>query len=183
MPEYLKLSQIGSSPLPPPFRGLHSPGVRKHCQIVFACYFQKLSIGLADYFLLHCSSSENDGLYDVLIKSIANSWNLSIFLDFKVQAKPHVAIKFLLIGYDSIKVVLYIQDWLSCGFLSLKPTFFVLFFKTPETCERFGKSNLFAMKQLQNILQWSATVRFTHTCNVFSSSTFRIFYAGCTPIF
>ena len=27
MPEYLKLSQTGSSPLPPPFRGLHSPGV------------------------------------------------------------------------------------------------------------------------------------------------------------
>ena len=30
MPEDLKLSQIGSSQLPPPFRGLHSPGVRKH---------------------------------------------------------------------------------------------------------------------------------------------------------
>ena len=29
MPEDLKLSQIGSSQLPPPFRGLHSPGVRK----------------------------------------------------------------------------------------------------------------------------------------------------------
>ena len=29
MPEDLKLSQIGSSPLPPPFRGLLSPGVRK----------------------------------------------------------------------------------------------------------------------------------------------------------
>ena len=29
MPEDLKLSQIGSSPLPPPFRGLHSPGVKK----------------------------------------------------------------------------------------------------------------------------------------------------------
>ena len=41
MPEDLKLSQIGSSQLPPPFRGLHSPGVRKHCQIIFACYFQK----------------------------------------------------------------------------------------------------------------------------------------------
>ena len=39
MPEDLKLSQIGSSQLPPPFRGLHSPGVRKHCQIIFACYF------------------------------------------------------------------------------------------------------------------------------------------------
>ena len=46
MPEDLKLSQIGSSPLPPPFRGLHSPGVRKHCQIIFACYFRKSSIGL-----------------------------------------------------------------------------------------------------------------------------------------
>ena len=44
MPEDLKLSQIGSSQLPPPFRGLHSPRVRKHCQIIFACYFQKLSI-------------------------------------------------------------------------------------------------------------------------------------------
>ena len=44
IPENLKLSQIGSSPLPPPFRGLHSPGVRKHCQIIFACYFRKSSI-------------------------------------------------------------------------------------------------------------------------------------------
>ena len=46
MPEDLKLSQIGSSQLPPPFRGLHSPGVRKHCQIIFACYFRKSSISL-----------------------------------------------------------------------------------------------------------------------------------------
>ena len=30
MTEDLKVSQIGSFPLPPPFRGLHSPGVRKH---------------------------------------------------------------------------------------------------------------------------------------------------------
>ena len=44
MPEDLKVSQIGSSPLPPPFRGLHSPGVRKLCQIIFACYFRKSSI-------------------------------------------------------------------------------------------------------------------------------------------
>ena len=29
MPEDLELSKIGSSQLPPPFRGLHSPGVRK----------------------------------------------------------------------------------------------------------------------------------------------------------
>ena len=44
MPEDLKLSQIGSSLLLPPFRGLHSPRVRKHCQIIFTCYFWKLSI-------------------------------------------------------------------------------------------------------------------------------------------
>ena len=44
MPEDLKLLQTGSSQLPPPFRGLHSPGVRKHCQIIFACYFRKSSI-------------------------------------------------------------------------------------------------------------------------------------------
>ena len=44
MPEDLKLPQIGSSQLPTPFRGLHSPGVRKHCQIIFACYFRKSSI-------------------------------------------------------------------------------------------------------------------------------------------
>ena len=44
MPEDLKMSQIGSSPLPPPFRGLHSPAVRKHCQIIYACYFRKSSI-------------------------------------------------------------------------------------------------------------------------------------------
>ena len=43
MPEDLKVSQIGSSPLPPPFRGLQSPGDRKHCQIIFACYFRKSS--------------------------------------------------------------------------------------------------------------------------------------------
>ena len=46
MPEDLKLSQIGSSQLPPSFRGLHSPGVRKHCQIIFACYFRKSSINI-----------------------------------------------------------------------------------------------------------------------------------------
>ena len=44
MPEDLKLSQIGSSPLPPPFRGHHFPGVRKHCHIIFACYIRKSSI-------------------------------------------------------------------------------------------------------------------------------------------
>ena len=44
MPEDLKLSQIGSSQLPPPFRGLHTPGVQKHCQIIFACYFRKSSV-------------------------------------------------------------------------------------------------------------------------------------------
>ena len=44
MPEDLKLSQIGSSLLPPPFRGLHSPGVRKHCQIIFVYYFRISSI-------------------------------------------------------------------------------------------------------------------------------------------
>ena len=44
MPEDLKLSQISSSPLLPPFRGLHSPGVWKHCQISFTCYFLTLSI-------------------------------------------------------------------------------------------------------------------------------------------
>ena len=44
MPEDLKLSQIDSSQLLPPFRGLHSPGVRKHCQIIFACYFRKSSV-------------------------------------------------------------------------------------------------------------------------------------------
>ena len=43
MPEDLKLSQIGSSLLLTPFRGLHSPRVRKYCQIIFACYFWKLS--------------------------------------------------------------------------------------------------------------------------------------------
>ena len=45
MPEDLKLSQIGSSPLPPPLRGLHSPGVRKlsnylrllFLEIVYCC--------------------------------------------------------------------------------------------------------------------------------------------------
>ena len=45
MPEDIILSQIGSSQLPPPFRGLYSPGVRKRCQIIFACYFRKSSVG------------------------------------------------------------------------------------------------------------------------------------------
>ena len=33
MPEDLKLSQIGSSQLPPPFRGLHTPGVKKKLKL------------------------------------------------------------------------------------------------------------------------------------------------------
>ena len=57
IPEDLKLSQIGSSPLPPPFRGLHSPGVRKYCQIIFACYFPKSSI-----YKPICESDEQLGL-------------------------------------------------------------------------------------------------------------------------
>ena len=48
MPKDLKLSQIGSSQLPPPFRGLHSPGVKKHCKIIFSCYFRKSSIATTD---------------------------------------------------------------------------------------------------------------------------------------
>ena len=39
MPEDLKLSQTGSSLLLTPFRGLHSPRIRKYCQIIFACFF------------------------------------------------------------------------------------------------------------------------------------------------
>ena len=54
MPEDLKLSQIGSSPLPPPFRGLHSPGVRKRCEMIFACYFRKSSILAITVPLLCC---------------------------------------------------------------------------------------------------------------------------------
>ena len=55
MPEDLKLSQISSSQLLPPFRGLHSPGVRKHCQIMSACYFLKSCIRLA-----HSQDQVND---------------------------------------------------------------------------------------------------------------------------
>ena len=55
MPEDIKLSQIGSSQLPPPLRGLHSPGVRKHCQIIFACYFRKSSIAMVP----HASSAKD----------------------------------------------------------------------------------------------------------------------------
>ena len=54
MPEDFKVSQIGSSPLPPPFRGLHSLGVRKQCQIIFACYFRKSSIATC-----RCSARRN----------------------------------------------------------------------------------------------------------------------------
>ena len=46
MPEDLKVSQIGSSPLPPPF----SKKI-EHCQIIFACYFRKSSI--------NCDSTDN----------------------------------------------------------------------------------------------------------------------------
>ena len=60
MPEDLKLSQIDSSQLPPPFRGLHSPGVRKHCQIIFACYFRKSSISATTVF--HCGSAIHGGM-------------------------------------------------------------------------------------------------------------------------
>ena len=60
MPEVLKGSQIGSSPLPPPFRGLHSPGVRKHCQIIFACYFRKSSInGPVNHILTDSARYDN----------------------------------------------------------------------------------------------------------------------------
>ena len=55
MPEDLKLSQINSSLLPPPFRGLHSPGVRKHCQIIFfTCYFREATV--SKYKVGHCST-------------------------------------------------------------------------------------------------------------------------------
>ena len=42
MPEDLKPSQIGSFPLSPPFRGLHSPGVRKHCQVYLRLLFPEI---------------------------------------------------------------------------------------------------------------------------------------------
>ena len=61
MPEDLKVSQIGSSPLPPPFRGLHSPRVKKHCQIIFACYFWKLFIEdvlYNNYSLIICTPED-----------------------------------------------------------------------------------------------------------------------------
>jgi len=48
MPEDLKVLQISSSLLPPPFRGLHSPGIRKLSIFFFAYYFQKSSISLVN---------------------------------------------------------------------------------------------------------------------------------------
>ena len=56
MPEDLKLSQIGSSPLPPPFRGLHSPGVRKHCQNYLRLLFPEIV-----YWLKHSREIERSG--------------------------------------------------------------------------------------------------------------------------
>ena len=67
MPEDLKLSQIGSAPLPLPFGGLHSPGVRKHCQIMFACYFRKSSIVIKRYSL---TQGQPCALYNNLTKKI-----------------------------------------------------------------------------------------------------------------
>ena len=60
MPEDLKLPEIGSSQLPLAFRGLHSPGVRKHCQIIFACYFRKSSIVLSLLFpeIVYCINQQ-----------------------------------------------------------------------------------------------------------------------------
>ena len=68
MPEDLKLSQIGSSQLPPPFRGLHSPGVRKHSnylcllfpEIVYYLHCLKLALIISIAFLsytIYCASS------------------------------------------------------------------------------------------------------------------------------
>ena len=72
MPEDLKLSQIGSSQLPPPFRGLHSPGVRKHCQIIFACYFRKSSITTTTIPTVSNACVTISGLLN--LKVIADKW-------------------------------------------------------------------------------------------------------------
>ena len=73
MPEDLKVSQIVSSPLPPPFRGLHSLGVRKYCQIIFACYFRKRLLGtrVDDWNLITAIDCEPDpgGKHDDLLSN------------------------------------------------------------------------------------------------------------------
>ena len=72
MPEDLKLSQVSSSLLPSPFRGLHSPGVRKHCQIIFAFCFRKSSVHLyeAMYFICtpHCQHHVSNLRKDWVLK-------------------------------------------------------------------------------------------------------------------
>ena len=55
MPEDLKLSQIGSSQLPPPFRGLHSPGFP---EIVYCAYVLLLSKGGRGVVKVHKNLSE-----------------------------------------------------------------------------------------------------------------------------
>ena len=79
MPEDLKLSQIGSSQLPPPFRRLHSPGVRKHCQIIFACYFRKSSIGRGNgvsAFQRKLKKEEEDiSIYINFVVFFESAWN------------------------------------------------------------------------------------------------------------
>ena len=76
MPEDLKLLQIGSSQLPPPFKGLHSPRGRKHCQIIFACYFRKSSITVSalptQAFLVHCIQK-----LDCILSQLLNSVHLN----------------------------------------------------------------------------------------------------------
>ena len=74
MPEDLKLSQIGSSQLPSPFRGLHSPGVRKHGQIIFACYFRKSSIVCGG---LNARTGSKNGTTDMLTDPLCTNSEFS----------------------------------------------------------------------------------------------------------
>ena len=82
MPKDLKLSQIGSSPLPPPFRGLHYTGVRKHCQIIFACYFRKSSIMWWPCFKF------TSGFWEQVLLLCTPSVLLLLTLNTSIQHKP-----------------------------------------------------------------------------------------------
>ena len=95
MPEDLKLSQISSFQLLPPFRGLHSPRVRKHCQIIFACYFRKSSINCSFvcfswHFNLKCMIFHDHWFQHP--GHATTRRDLHSLKQDKIALKPHVAV-------------------------------------------------------------------------------------------
>ena len=91
MPQDLKLSQISSSLLLPPFRGLHSPGVRKHCPIIFTCYFREATV--SKYKVGHCSPMGDfvvvANITIIKVNSVTKQW----LSEGKNQSSWHVLVE------------------------------------------------------------------------------------------